>query len=106
MATCEVAWLQKLLANFGQIMLANNPVYHARTNHIDVHYHFMREKVLAGEVDLVYVSTKEQVANAFMKALATKKIRRFKSLLGVLDMDLSLRGSIEILSSNPNVYLG
>ena len=40
-------------------MLANNPVYHARTKHIEVHYHFVREKVLAGEVDLVYVSTEE-----------------------------------------------
>ena len=74
MAAYEVAWLQKLLANLGQsvhgavviycdnvsnIMLANNPVYHARTKHIEVHYHFVREKVLAREVNLVYVSTEE-----------------------------------------------
>ena len=74
MAACEVVWLQKLLFDLGQsvhdavviycdnissIMLANNPVYHARTKHIEVHYHFVREKVLAGEVDLVYVNTKE-----------------------------------------------
>ena len=54
MAACEVAWLRKLLADMGQsihaavvihcdnissIMLANNPVYHARTKHIEVHYH-------------------------------------------------------------------
>ena len=38
-------------------MLANNLVYHARMKHIEVHYHFVREKVLAREVDLVYVST-------------------------------------------------
>ena len=83
MAACEVAWLQKLLVDLGQsvhdavviycdnissIMLANNPVYHARTKHIEVHHHFVREKVLAGEVDLVYVSTKEQVADVFTKA--------------------------------------
>jgi hypothetical protein len=61
-ATCEVVWLQNLLSNLGQlvdalvviycdnissVLLANNPVYHARTKHIEVHYHFIREKVLA-----------------------------------------------------------
>ena len=71
MAACEVAWLHKLLTNLGQslhgvvviycdnissIMLVNNPIYHVRMKHIEVHYHFMREKVLVGHVDLVYVS--------------------------------------------------
>jgi len=60
--TCEVIWLQKLLSdllqsmdapvviycdNISSILLTNNPVYHARTKHIEVHYHFIREKVLA-----------------------------------------------------------
>jgi hypothetical protein len=58
---CEVVWLQKLLSNLGllmdvhvviycdnisSILLANNPVYHARTKHIKVHYHFIREKMI------------------------------------------------------------
>ena len=121
MAACEVAWLRKLLADMGQsvhaavvihcdnissIMLANNPVYHARTKHIEVHYHFVREKVLAGEIDLVYVSTEEQVADIFTKALGTEKLRRFRSFLGVLEMDLSLRGSVEISSSSPDISPG
>ncbi len=59
---CEVVWLQKLLSDLGQsvdvpifiycdninsILLANNPVYHAKTKHIEVHYHFIRKKILA-----------------------------------------------------------
>ena len=51
-------WLQ-VYDNISSIMLANNPIYHARTKHIEVHYHFVREKILAREVDLVYVSTEE-----------------------------------------------
>ena len=85
-------------------MVANNLIYHARTKQIEMHYHFVREKVLAGEVDLVYVSTEEQVADIFRKALGTKKIHRFMILLGVLERDLSLRGSVEISSSTPDVY--
>jgi hypothetical protein len=38
--------------NINSILLANNPVYHARTKHIEVHYHFIREKVLAKKLTL------------------------------------------------------
>ena len=62
MAASEIAWLRKLLHSLGcdvlqpvtlfcdnmsSIQLANNPVFHARTKHIEVHYHYIREKVLA-----------------------------------------------------------
>jgi hypothetical protein len=83
---CEVVWLQKLLSDLGQLvdapvviycdnissrLLANNPVYHAKTKHIKVHYHFIREKVLAKEIDLIHVNIKNQVADIFTKALGT-----------------------------------
>jgi hypothetical protein len=45
--------------NISSILLVNNPVYHARTKHIEVHYHFIREKVLAKEIDLIHVSTED-----------------------------------------------
>ncbi len=68
-AACEVVWLQKLFSDLGQsvdahvviycdnissILLANNSVYHARTKHIEVHYHFIREKVLTKELSCQY----------------------------------------------------
>ncbi len=74
MAAFAVAWLHKLLGDLGlhvdrqvviycdnlsDIQLVRNPVFHARTKHIEVHYHFIREKVLAGEIDLIYVSTED-----------------------------------------------
>ncbi len=48
-------------------------MFHARTKHIEVHYHFIREKVLAGEIDLIYVSTEDQVADIFTKVLEAEK---------------------------------
>ncbi|KAH7291764.1 hypothetical protein KP509_29G034400 [Ceratopteris richardii] len=45
--------------NLSSIQLARNPIFHARTKHIEVYYHFIREKVLAGDIDLVYVRTNE-----------------------------------------------
>ncbi len=60
-----------------------------------MHYHFVREKVLAKEIDLIHVSTENQVVDIFTKALSTDKLRKFKKILGVLKMDLSLKGSVE-----------
>jgi hypothetical protein len=85
--------------NIISILLANNPVYHAKTKHIEVHYHFIREKVIVKEIDLIHVSTKDQVADIFTKALSTNKLKKFRQMLGVLEVDLSLKGSVENLSS-------
>jgi hypothetical protein len=63
--------------NINSILLANNPVYHVRTKHIEVHYHFIREKVLVKEIDLIHVSTEDQVADIFTKALGTDKLKKF-----------------------------
>jgi len=64
--TCKVIWLQKLFLDLGQsvdapiifycdnisnILFVNNPVYHANTKHIKVHYHFIKKKVLAKEIE-------------------------------------------------------
>ena len=56
---------------------------HARTKHIEVHYHFVQERVLDGNIDLTYVRTDEQVADIFTKALGAEKLRRFRAMLGV-----------------------
>jgi len=85
--------------NISSILLANNLVYHARTKHIEVHYHFIREKILAKEIDLIHVNTEDQVADIFTKALGTDKLRKFRKMLGVLEVDLSLRGNVENSSS-------
>ncbi len=80
-------------------ILVNNLVYYVRTKHIEVHYHFIREKVLAKEIDLIHVNTEDQVVDIFTKALGTDKFKMFRKMLGVLEVDLSLRGSVENSSS-------
>jgi histone deacetylase 1/2 len=117
---CEVVWLQKLLSDLGlsmdapiviycdnisSILLANNPVYHARTKHIEVHYHFIRKKFLAKEIDLIHVNTENQVADIFTKVLGIDKLKKFQKMLGVLEVDLSLKGSVENSSSISEVSL-
>nr|GEW30935.1 hypothetical protein [Tanacetum cinerariifolium] len=51
------------------IAISCNPVQHSRTKHIDVRYHFIKEKVEKGIVELFFVGTEYQLADLFTKAL-------------------------------------
>ena len=85
------------------IHLARNPLSHARTKHIEVHYHFIRERVQAGDVDLQHISTNLQTTDIFTKALGADKLRQFMSNLGITIPHLpSLRGSTNHTLSKPN----
>ncbi|MCO5575200.1 hypothetical protein L7F22_028997 [Adiantum nelumboides] len=115
-AACEVAWLEMLLRdleiqvqdpiviycdNLSIIQLAQSPMFHARMKHIEVQYHFIRDRALDGDIDLAYVGTEDQAVDLFTKALGAEKLRRFRGMLGLRDMALSLRESVEISSSMP-----
>ena len=115
LATCEVVWPKRLLKdlqvevfdpmriysdNLSSIQLAKNPVFHARTKHIEMHYHFVREHVLSGEVELVYVATDRQTANILTKPLGLDKLQQFSGALGLRHLDVpNLRGREEQESS-------
>ncbi len=91
--------------NISNILLANNPVYHVKTKCIEVHYHFIRENVLARENNLIHVSIEDQVVDIFTKALGIDKLRKFFKMFGVLEVDLSLKGSVDNSSSTSYVSL-
>jgi hypothetical protein len=57
--------------NISALELASNPMFHARTKHIEVDYHFVREKVLNRDILLKFISTQDQVANLFTKGLSS-----------------------------------
>lgn len=59
--------------NQSAIQLAKNPVYHKRTKHIDVHYHFVREKVEDKSITVKYVPSEYQLADIFTKALPRER---------------------------------
>jgi hypothetical protein len=101
-ATKEAVWLRQLLSKLGQdmssptvlcidnqstITIAWNPEFHDRTKHIDVRYHFLRQVVDDGMVELTYTPTGEQVANVLMKGLPPASHNKFKSLMGIHRLD-------------------
>ena len=59
--------------NQGCIALARNPVFHSRTKHIDIKFHFLREKIKEGVMKLEYKPTNEMIADGLPKALGRTK---------------------------------
>jgi hypothetical protein len=67
--------------NQGCIALSENPINHRRTKHIDVRYHYTRERVEAGAVKLVYVPTEWQLADLLTKPLEAPRLAKLRKLL-------------------------
>ena len=66
------------------IQLSDNPVFHDRSKHIEIIYHFICDYVQRGVVELQYISTDEQVADIVMKSLGRGKFIHFRDKLGVV----------------------
>lgn len=95
-ATREAAWIRILLSdlgvdctrpikiftdNQGALALSKNPEHHARSKHIDIQWHYVREEVEKNKIDLQYISTEKMIADVLTKALPGPKFNEFKQVL-------------------------
>ena len=95
--TKEALWLRKLLYNLGlstgtvlimddnqsTIKLLKNPVSSQRSKHIDVIYHFARERVARKEVEFQYISTDKMIADALTKPVPKAKLESCRTGMGL-----------------------
>jgi hypothetical protein len=68
-----------LCDNESAIRLADNPVEHNRTKHIDIRHHFLRDHQQMGDIDVCHISTENQLAYIFTKPLDEKRFCRLRS---------------------------
>ncbi|KAJ0581064.1 putative RNA-directed DNA polymerase [Helianthus annuus] len=95
----ELIWLKALLQelgvniqpsptlwcdNLGATYLSANPVFHARTKHVEVDYHFVREQVSQGNLHVKFISTSDQIADVFTKPLSSQRFQSLRSKLQVV----------------------
>ena len=100
-AACQGIWLARLIAelkgeeagivklkidNQSAIALSKNPIFHDRSKHIDVRYHFIRECVEEGRVEIDAIGTAEQLTDIQTKALTRECFCELRSLIGVHDV--------------------
>jgi hypothetical protein len=82
---CEFNKIPLLCDNESAIKLANNPVQHSRTKHIDIRHHFLRDHEAKGDIELFHVSTENQLADIFTKPLDETRFCFLRSELNILD---------------------
>jgi hypothetical protein len=109
-ATTELTWLQSLLKelgvfltsapvlfcdNIGATYLSSNPVFHARTKHIEIDYHFVRDRVALKTLIVKFLSSKDQLADILTKPLTSARFAILRANLNVCPNPFRLRGCIE-----------
>lgn len=109
--TADIQWFLFLLRELGIFLrqppllhcdnvsatyLASNPVLHARTKHIEVDYHFLRERVLRGDLKIVFVSSTDQTTDIFTKGLSSVRFKFLRDKLMVFPCSpINLKGSVK-----------
>ena len=72
--------------NQSSVKLAKNPVFHAKTKHIEIHYHHVRDKVTSKILDLQHIGSSDQLANIFTKALGRILFHKHKAQLSLIEI--------------------
>ena len=108
--TTELSWLHTLIKelriflshipviwcdNVSTITLFANPIFHSRTKHLEVDYHFTREKVLRKQLQIGFVSGRNNFTDIFTKSLPTPLFCVHRSKLLVDSSPINLRGDVK-----------
>ena len=100
-AACQGIWLARLLGemlnqeamkpklfvdNKSAISLSKNPVFHDRSKHIEIRFHFIRECVEEGRIIIDYVRTSDQLADILTKALGKQMFQGLRKKIGMTEV--------------------
>ncbi|XP_057745484.1 secreted RxLR effector protein 161-like [Arachis stenosperma] len=72
--------------NMSAINISKNPVLHSRTKHIEIKYHFIREHVQKGTIDIQFVKSEDQIIDIFAKPLCEDRFCSLRKSLGMFDL--------------------
>jgi len=97
--TSQIIWIQHQLRDYGYqmkrtplfcdsnsaIRICHNPVQHSKTKHIALRYHFIKDHIQEGNIEIHFVPTKQQFADIFTKALAEREFTLILNGLGMME---------------------
>ena len=107
-ATSELIWISSLLReigfpltspprlfrdNIGATYLTASPIFHTRSRHLEIEFHFVRDLVSQRKLEVCYISSEDQVADLFTKSLSKGKFLKHRDKLLVRSPPIRLKGS-------------
>ncbi|XP_052621726.1 uncharacterized protein LOC128127306 [Lactuca sativa] len=99
--TSQVMWMKSQIFDYGYhfqhiliycdsqsaISISHNPIKHSMTKHIDIHYHFIKDHVLNGNIELIFVPSDDEIVDVFTKELDETKFNGFLNKMGMMRLD-------------------
>ena len=99
---CQCIWIKRIMETLGfnenhtlilcdnnsAIQLSKNPVFHGRSKHIDVQFHFLRDMVKDGSIELKHYSSQSQVTDIMTKPLKLEQFLNLRSKMGLIEASI------------------
>lgn len=88
----------------GATYLSASPIFHAQTKHVEVDFHFVRDKVVKKDFQVKYISTKDQLTDNIIKGLSSSQFLVLRFKLNFAFAPPSLRGRVQLQRCNLDHY--
>lgn len=80
-------WVPIYYDSESALAYSHNPIHQSKAKHIELRYHFIKDQILKGNIELIFIPTHEEIADVFTKELESMKLNGILEMLGIMNHD-------------------